>query len=739
MRVLVINHATATGRDATFERFTPTLDTVEHDGPVRVVRVGRWANVAKLDIPPGLPRALRRLLRDPPDIWHLHAPNITMMLAVLAFPKVRPLVITHHSDIVRQRFLRHVVKPVETAMYRQAAAVLSDSPGYVDGSPLLQRFAGKVAVLPLGIDLSPFRDPSPQALAHATAMRERFGSPLWLCVGRLIYYKGLDVALAALRDVPGRLLIIGTGPLEGELRRRAAELGVADRVVWAGHSSPDQLIGAYHAATALWFPSVARSEGFGLVQVEAMTAGCPVINTAIPGSGVPWVCRHEEEGLTVPVNDAAKLADAAKRLLNEPGLRDRLAAAGRARAATEFDHRVMGERSLEIYRGVIQPNKATHPARTGGRRPTLRVLHAYSGNLYGGLEAMLAVIARSAGEVPTAEHHFALCFEGQLSGELRAAGAPVHMLEPVRVSRPWTVWRARQALRRVISRVNPDVVVCHSPWPLAVLGPAAKTAGKPVVFWLHQYLTGQAVDQRWARRCRPALVIANSKYSAGSVGRLFQGVPVEVVYCPYRLSRVEPTTELRREVRAELDTPADARVVFQASRLEWWKGQRLHLKALADLRHLPGWVCWMAGGAQRPEEHAYLAELQALAAAMGIADRVRFLGHRRDIPRLLAAADIVCHPNEAPEHFGIALVEGLAASKPVIATKMGGAVEVIDSTCGVLTEANPAAVATALAELVPHPDRCAALGAAGPARAVALCDPVRNLAKFHALMARILS
>src|SRR6202012_1379106 len=112
-------------------------------------------------------------------------------------------------------------------------------------------------------------------------------------------YKGLSTAIDALAHVPGHLLIIGTGPLERELRARALERGVADRITWAGHVERDELLGAYRAAAALWFPSNARSEGFGLVQVEAMASGCPVINTAIPHSGVSWVWRHEESGLTI--------------------------------------------------------------------------------------------------------------------------------------------------------------------------------------------------------------------------------------------------------------------------------------------------------------------------------------------------------------------------------------------------------------------------------------------------------
>jgi rhamnosyl/mannosyltransferase len=352
VRVLVVNHATAAGRDATFERVTRTRTAEETDGPVRVTRAGRWASLAKLEVAPGLVAGLRRLARWRPDVWHLHAPNVSMMLAVLASPGIRPLVITHHSDIVRQRLLRHAVHPIETAIYRRAARVLPTSRAYADGSVLLRRFENKVTPVPLGIDREPFANPSPAALAFAGELLTRFGRPLWLCVGRLIYYKGLPVAIGALRQVPGHLLVIGTGPLEGELRAKAQELVVADRVTFHGHATPDQLAGAYRAATALWFPGTARSEAFGLAQVEAMASGCPVINTAIPGSGVAWVCRHDQEGLTVPVNDPSSLAAAAKRLLAETGLREKLVAAGRERAATEFDHRVMASRTLAIYRDL---------------------------------------------------------------------------------------------------------------------------------------------------------------------------------------------------------------------------------------------------------------------------------------------------------------------------------------------------------------------------------------------------
>lgn len=352
--VVALNHAAADGSDATFDRFRRTPHARDDDGPVRVLRVGRWASVAKFDVAPGLTQLLRRMANDPPDVWHLHAPNVTAMLAVLAVPRLGPLVITHHSDIVRQRVLKQLVRPFEARLYGRAALILATSPAYPAGSPLLGTVRAKVETLALGLDLDPFARPSSAALTCANWFRHNDPGPLWVTVGRLVSYKALGVALRALRHVPGTLLVFGTGPMEAAWRALAATLGVADRVVWRGRVSGDELVGGYHAATAHWFPSNARSEGFGLVQVEAMASGCPTINAAVPDSGVGWVCRDGVAGLTVPVNDPAALAAAAHRLMAEPGLRDRLSAGGRREAGERFTAAVMAERCEAFYRRVVR-------------------------------------------------------------------------------------------------------------------------------------------------------------------------------------------------------------------------------------------------------------------------------------------------------------------------------------------------------------------------------------------------
>jgi rhamnosyl/mannosyltransferase len=196
-------------------------------------------------------------------------------------------------------------------------------------------------------------------LQTAAVLRREHGQPLWLAVGRLVYYKGLEVALRALVHVPGKLLIVGEGPLRRELDELAGQLGVASRVIWTGRLNDDDLTGAFHAATALWFPSNAKSEAFGLVQVEALACGCPVINTAIPDSGVAWVSPHEETGLTVPVNDPQSFSAAARRLIDDPSLRERLSRRARERAATEFDAELMARRTLAVYEKVADRGMAS--------------------------------------------------------------------------------------------------------------------------------------------------------------------------------------------------------------------------------------------------------------------------------------------------------------------------------------------------------------------------------------------
>jgi glycosyltransferase involved in cell wall biosynthesis len=365
----------------------------------------------------------------------------------------------------------------------------------------------------------------------------------------------------------------------------------------------------------------------------------------------------------------------------------------------------------------------------------MRVLHVYTGNLYGGVETLLGTLARHRGLCPEMEPEFALCFAGRLARELADAGAVVHSLGGVRLSRPWTVWQARRRLSRLLTRERFDAVICHSCWPHVVFGPGVRRRGLPLVFWAHDAHAGKHWLERRARRTRPDLVLANSRFTQAAVPNLFAGVRSEVLYLPVPAPDFADRERHRRRLREELQTPADATVIIQASRLERWKGHTQFLEALARLRHLAGWVCWVTGGAQRPQEEAYLAELRDLADGLGLGDRVRFLGQRNDVPRLLAAADIHCQPNMGPEPFGIAFVEALHAGLPVVTTALGGALEIVDESCGVLVPpADAEALAAALGRLIEEPAGGSRLGQGGPQRARDLCAPDRQLPRLYRLL-----
>ena len=366
----------------------------------------------------------------------------------------------------------------------------------------------------------------------------------------------------------------------------------------------------------------------------------------------------------------------------------------------------------------------------------MKVLHLTAGNLFGGIETYLLTLARLRQHCPEMEPHFGVCFPGRLRDELTAAGVPVHDLGAVRVSRPWTLMRGRRRLKRVIREYGFAAAVTHGTWPHAVFAPVVRRAGFRLVNFVHDALAGRHWIDRWAARTPPDAVIANSRFTAGSAKSVFPDVPVEVCYLPVQAPAVVSRDAVRKEVRTEMNTPAGAVVILQASRLERWKGQAVHLDALARLPSVPDWAAWFAGGPQKAGEGEFLEELKAAAAKSAIADRVRFLGQRSDVSRLMAAADVYCQPNTGPEPFGLAFVEALYAGLPVVTSGFGGAIEIMDASHGVLCPPGDAgAVAVALRELIAVSARRRTLGEAGAVRAAELCNPIRQMARLAVTIA----
>jgi glycosyltransferase involved in cell wall biosynthesis len=364
----------------------------------------------------------------------------------------------------------------------------------------------------------------------------------------------------------------------------------------------------------------------------------------------------------------------------------------------------------------------------------MRVLHVNAGNLYGGIETLLVTLARERGLCRELEPRFAPFFEGRLASELRATGASVSLLGPARVRYPWTILAARRRLAELVEEERPDVVVTHGSWSHAIAAPVVRSSGVTLAHWAHAPFGGGHWLEQWARRTPPSVVIANSRFTARPLATFFPGVRAEVVYAPVSPPSARDRAQVRSRLRTEFGTAADATVIVVASRLERLKGHRALLEALAKV---PGAIAWIAGGPQRPTEKAYVKELEALAAKLQLGTRVHFLGHCSNVRELLAGADIYCQPNVTPDSFGLAFVEALDAGLPVVTTALGGALEIIDASCGILVPVNaPGDLAAALLRLVAEPAERARLGAGGPARARSLCDPAARLGDLYRILAK---
>ena len=314
---------------------------------VPVARLSTLITAFSTSISPGM---VSRIRNSGASLVHIHLPNPAAILAYLASGHRGPLVVTYHSDTVKQKVLGRMFEPFLNAALRKSAAIIATSPNYLATSPVLQAFRDRCHVIPYGIDTAQFEQCSPDAVR---SVRERLGDRLVISVGRLVYYKGFDVLIRAMADVRGKLVIVGEGPLRGELQSLAARLGVTDKVVFAGEVNNAGVMPYYHAADLFALASVARSEAFGIVQIEAMAAGLPVVNTSLD-SGVPFVSLAGESGLTVPPGDAPALAAAINRLLDDQSLRQSLGQAGVRRARREFSLDTMLRRTLSLYEGVIQ-------------------------------------------------------------------------------------------------------------------------------------------------------------------------------------------------------------------------------------------------------------------------------------------------------------------------------------------------------------------------------------------------
>jgi glycosyltransferase involved in cell wall biosynthesis len=332
---------------------------------IPVEAVTSFGTAISSPIAPSFPFVLAKRSRQAALVALHHPFPLNDIGAAIGLPSRTPLIVHWHSKIVGQRPLAALLAPVLRHTLARAQRIIVSHPMLIKNSPLLARYADKCAVIPFGIHVNYWNELDNTQRRKVAELRARHPR-LILATGRLVPYKGFHVLIEALRQLDATAIIVGAGPLSNNLLRTARHFGVSERLTLAGALSRDDLKVHLHAARVCAVPSVSAAEAFGIVQLEAMAAGLPVVNTNLP-TGVPHVARHGIEALTVPPDHPAALAAAISQLLADPELAQRLGSAGRARVSAEYRAEIFVKRIEEVYEKVAAKLREERPLHVAWR------------------------------------------------------------------------------------------------------------------------------------------------------------------------------------------------------------------------------------------------------------------------------------------------------------------------------------------------------------------------------------
>ena len=294
------------------------------------------------------------------DIVHLHAPNMLAALFSLILRKKSYLIVHWHSDVVGKGFLGQLLKPLENALLKRANGIIATSKIYADSSLTLKPYYSKVSIIPIGVAEPKFdinnssnQDDLPEDLAIKLT-----GKKLILSIGRLVPYKGFSVLIESAKYLQNDAIvfIVGGGELQNKLQASIEAASLSNRVYLVGRLSDKALSALFKRASLYCLPSIERSEAFGVVLLEAMAYGLPIVATNIAGSGVPWVNKHDVSGFNVEVGNPVELANACDHILSSSEEHARLSAGARQRFLNEFTEEVSLAKTLAIYQKLTAPN-----------------------------------------------------------------------------------------------------------------------------------------------------------------------------------------------------------------------------------------------------------------------------------------------------------------------------------------------------------------------------------------------
>lgn len=313
----------------------------------RIVAVPALAKKAGTMLSPAMIRYLQKHQKEY-AIIHIHHPDPMAALALRLSGFKGPVILHWHSDIVSQKLLLPFYRPLQNWLIRRSTAIVGTTPVYLQQSPHLKLVQQKCIAIPIGI----------QSLKPGTesvrSIRARFpGKILIFACGRLVPYKGMEYLVEAAATLPDNfhVAIGGNGPLFRQLQTRIQELGLQERVTLLGYVPDEEMSGWFGACDVFVLPSIMKTEAFGIVQIEAMSLGKPVVTTKIPASGVSWVNKDGVSGINVPPQDASALAHAIAEAAKH---REQLGAGARNLFLERYQLSTMIDKTLQLYETCIK-------------------------------------------------------------------------------------------------------------------------------------------------------------------------------------------------------------------------------------------------------------------------------------------------------------------------------------------------------------------------------------------------
>jgi glycosyltransferase involved in cell wall biosynthesis len=659
---------------------------------IEVIKAPQLGRFYSAPLTPTFNFDLKRLGKSA-DIIHFHHPNPTAEFSYFFTNLNKRLVVTYHSDIIRQDKLGKIYAPFRKLFLQLSDRIIATSPNYIETSNVLKHFKHKCTVIPLGINIERFRHGEDQSQIERIK-KEHQNEPIILFVGCFRYYKGLDFLIQAIKEVPGKLLLIGAGPEELKLRKIVKRNQFNDKVLFLGEL-PDEDVNIYYKACDIFvLPSHLRSEAFGIVQLEAMCCSKPVVSTEL-GTGTSFVNLNQQTGIVVKPTDIQSLSNALNYLINNPEKRKCFGESGKLRVKEMFSAEAMVNSTLKLYEEVLTSGKKrpvksdSHKSESVHRTKKLKILRIVSRLNIGGPTLNVKYLTEGL----DSEIFETKLISGTISPNEGDMGYITRFKDDIKINVPELQREinfikdmiALQKILKIVFNYRPDIIHSHTSKAGTIARCAAalfnlfSTEKTIVVHTYHGHvLEGYFSDlksklvviiEKLLARITDAIIAISQtqKWELTEKYRLASAGKVHTINLGFDLSRFLDI-RCKGKLRSTFEVKDRTLLIGIVGRLAPIKNHRLFLDSakLIKERNPDKSIQYAIVGDGELKEH-----LKAHAQAIGIEKNVIFYGWEKEIEKIYADLDILVLTSNN-EGTPVSIIESMAASVPVVTTGVGG-------------------------------------------------------------------